>query len=79
MTGVQTCALPISQAGADTVRAKASEKVPEETKDRARNYLESSKNYLSGKMPRERREQGIWRLKKMIVEIQGHPDCMSSL
>ena len=26
-------------------------------------------------MPKERREQTVWRLKKMIVEIQGHQDC----
>lgn len=26
-------------------------------------------------MPKERRDQTIWRLKRMIVEIQGHNDC----
>jgi hypothetical protein len=30
---------------------------------------------LKDKMPQERREQTIWRLKKMVVEIQGHQDC----
>jgi hypothetical protein len=26
-------------------------------------------------MPQERRDRTIWRLRKMVVEIQGHPDC----
>ena len=30
---------------------------------------------MSEKVPKERREQAIWRLKKMIIEIQGHADC----
>jgi len=30
---------------------------------------------MSDKFPQERREQAIFRLKKMIVEVQGHPDC----
>jgi len=32
---------------------------------------------MKEKLPKERREQGIYRLKKMVVEIQGHQDCMS--
>jgi len=71
------------QAGAqtttDNLRAKADENIPDETKERARNAKEAahqrSKNYLNKKIPQERREQTIWRLKKMIVEIQGHSDC----
>lgn len=34
-----------------------------------------TKEYLSEKIPKERREQTIWRLKKMIIEVQGHADC----
>lgn len=47
-----------------------------ETKDVAK---ERTKNYLSEKMPKERREQTIWRLKKMLVEIQGHSDYQSAV
>lgn len=61
--------------GAATLRQRASENVPEETKDRARQRQSQTKNYLSKKMPEERREQTIWRLKKLVVEVQGHPDC----
>ena len=49
--------------------------MPDETKDKARDAKNRSLDYVKGKMPKERREQSIWRLKKMIVEIQGHQDC----
>ncbi|KAH8812068.1 hypothetical protein F5884DRAFT_301727 [Xylogone sp. PMI_703] len=43
-------------------------------KSRAREARERSKAYLSKAVPQERRERTIWRLKKMIIEIQGHKD-----
>jgi hypothetical protein len=63
------------QNGAATLRQRAFDNIPEEHKDRARQTKERTKNYLSNKMPEERRNQTIWRLKKMVVEIQDHPDC----
>lgn len=63
------------QNGAATLKQRASENIPEDKKDKARETRERTKNYLSKKMPEERREQTIWRLKKLVVEIQGHPDC----
>lgn len=64
---------------AQNLRQKAEANVPEETKENVRNassaVQQKSKNYLSKKMPQERREQTVYRLKKMIVEIQGHSDC----
>lgn len=72
-----------AQQGIDTLRDRVSENVDDETKDRARDVKqatkERTKNYLSSKMPEERREQTIWRLKKMIVEIQEHPDYSSAI
>ena len=75
-----------ARAGAGTaagnLQDKASANLPQETKDKAQaatdkaNDLQGrTKNYLGTKMPKERREQSIYRLKKMIVEIQGHSDC----
>jgi hypothetical protein len=64
-----------AQAGIDTLRERASENVPDKTKDKSRANKERVKNYLSSKMPDERRNQTIWRLRKMVTEIQGHPDC----
>ena len=62
-------------SAAQTLKDRASENIPEDQKDKARNTKQRTKNYLSEKMPEERRDQTIWRLKKMVVEIQGHPDC----
>ncbi|CAD6439741.1 1b4ce218-86a6-4313-b594-c740c4f9975a [Sclerotinia trifoliorum] len=68
-----------AQVGADTLKQRASENVPEETKQRGRETRDRTKNYLQQKMPEERRGQLIYRLKKMVVEIQGHPDYMQSI
>ncbi|CAD0096945.1 unnamed protein product [Aureobasidium vineae] len=65
--------------GADRLQQHARENVPQETQDRAREARERTNNYMKEKLPKERREQGIYRLKKMIVEIQGHQDCMLTM
>ena len=65
-----------ARAGVQTLTEQASANVPEDTKNRAREFRNATKNYLGEKMPKERREQIIWRLKKMITEVQGHSDCM---
>jgi Family of unknown function (DUF5923) len=64
-----------AQAGLQSLKEQASANVPEETKKRGNQAVKATKSYLSDKMPKERREQIIWRLKKMITEIQGHSDC----
>lgn len=70
-------------AGAKNLKNQASANAPDEYKDKARDKKrelhEKSKNYLSSKMPQERREQTIWRLKKMVVEIQGHSDYQQAI
>ena len=63
------------QASATTLKQRADQNIPDEQKDRARAHRERAKNYLSSKMPEDRRDQTIWRLRKMVTEIQGHPDC----
>ena len=64
-----------ARAGVGNLRDQASANVPDGSKDRAREYRDRTKNYMSDKLPQERRDQAIFRLKKMIVEVQGHPDC----
>jgi hypothetical protein len=64
-----------ANAAAGELRNKTSENIPDDKKDKVREHRERAKNYASNKMPKERREQTIWRLKKMVVEIQGHQDC----
>jgi len=63
-----------AKAGVATLRKRANQNIPDETKEKARAQRERAKKYLSGKMPEERRDQTIWRLRKMVTEIQGHPD-----
>jgi len=68
-----------AQAALGETKQKISENIPEEDKDRAQAQRERVKRYLKGKMPEERREQTIWRLKKMVVEIQGHQDYQRAI
>jgi molecular chaperone DnaK (HSP70) len=60
------------------IRETVSQNVPEETKNRFNESLRQTQEFFSNKMPPERREKLQFRLKKMIVEIQGHPDCRYS-
>lgn len=66
-------------AGVNAAAENAQSKVPEDQKSslstRTQEYKNRTKNYLSDKFPQERRDQAIYRLKKMIMEIQGHRDC----
>ena len=64
-----------ANVAASNLKAAASENIPEETKQTASNYGNRTKGYLGDKMPKERREQTVYRLKKMIVEVQSHSDC----
>ncbi|KAL6721623.1 hypothetical protein ACLMJK_000727 [Lecanora helva] len=57
----------------------ASENVPDETKDRARDTKNRTADYMKTKLPKERREQTIFRLKKMIIEIQSHSDYQQAI
>jgi hypothetical protein len=38
----------------------------QKAKNKTKEYNERTQNYLKGKMPKERRDQTIWRLKKMV-------------
>ena len=74
----------------DNLKQTADSNVPDENKDQLEqnkqraleakeNARARSKAYLGKKMPKERRDQTVWRLKKMVVEIQGHSDCEFSI
>lgn len=68
-----------AQGALNVAKDKADQNVSEEDKDKARARRDQLNNYLKGKMPEERRDQTIWRLKKMIVEIQGHQDYQRAI
>ncbi|KAK3302304.1 uncharacterized protein B0T15DRAFT_542575 [Chaetomium strumarium] len=67
-----------AQSAKDTLKRNVDQNIDDETKEKARQrreeYRERLKNYFNRKMPQERREQTIWRLKKMVLECQQHPD-----
>lgn len=65
-------------AAAGTLKNRVSDNMDEDQKQKMREYRERTRKYFQGKMPQERRDQIIFRLKKMIVEIQAHQDCRYS-
>ncbi|KAL4773019.1 hypothetical protein BDW60DRAFT_186338 [Aspergillus nidulans var. acristatus] len=87
-TGAQAATGPSGDSvdpysGVNASLQHAQSKVPEDQKaeanKRSREYKDRTKNYLSGKFPQERRDQTIYRLKKMILEIQGHRDYQQAI
>lgn len=64
-----------AKVGAENLKNKVDANTDDDQKEKARQYREKTRNYFKGKMPKERRDQVIFRLKKMVVEIQGHPEC----
>jgi len=64
-----------AQQGAQNVKNKISGNMNEDQKQKAREYRERTNQYFKEKVPKERRDQVVYRLKKMVVEIQGHQDC----
>jgi len=72
-----------AQAAAGTLQQKAEENFDDETKDKARakkeEYRGRAREYLKKKMPQDRRDQTIWRLKKMVLECQQHPDYQTAV
>ncbi|KAK6526847.1 hypothetical protein TWF281_010043 [Arthrobotrys megalospora] len=71
------------QAGLNTLDARKDDQKLEEQKSKAKEttneYKRRASDYLKGKMPQERRDQTIYRLKKMVVEIQGHEDYQQAI
>ncbi|KAK0674310.1 hypothetical protein QBC41DRAFT_352064 [Cercophora samala] len=72
-----------AQAAANAAKHQLDANVDQETKDKAKakkdEYRARTKDYFSKKMPQERREQTIWRLKKMVLECQQHPDYHAAI
>jgi len=70
-------------AAAGTLQSKVDQNVDQETKDKAKakkeEYRARVKEYFSKKVPQDRRDQTIWRLKKMVLECQQHPDYQTAV
>lgn len=69
-------------SGVDAAQAVVNQKLDQnldsETQDKVKKrdeeYRRKAKEYLKKKMPQERRDQVIFRLKKIVLECQQHPD-----
>jgi hypothetical protein len=70
-----------AQVAANTLQSQSNVDgdAPDKAKSKVKEYNAKTQNYLKGKMPKERREQTLWRLKKMVVEIQGHADYQQAI
>ena len=56
------------------------DRVPQEHKDRAQDHLDRTKKFFTEEyFPEERRDQFIYRGKKVIVECQKHKDYQESI
>ncbi|TFA99389.1 hypothetical protein CCMA1212_008698 [Trichoderma ghanense] len=62
----------------NVVNRKLDENLDDETQEKVKRrneeYRQKAREYLKKKMPQERRDQVIFRLKKIILECQQHPD-----
>ncbi|KAI0940432.1 hypothetical protein AcW1_003630 [Taiwanofungus camphoratus] len=62
------------------VKGSLTGRVPQEHKDKANEHYNRVKNFLSEEyFPEERRDQLIFRLKKVIIECQTHEDYQGSI
>jgi len=62
------------------IRNGISDRIPREHKDRAGDQFDRAKTFLSDEyFPQERRDQFIYRGKKVIIECQKHDDYQASL
>ncbi|KAI2621038.1 hypothetical protein GGS21DRAFT_386633 [Xylaria nigripes] len=70
-----------STAGAisDKAKAASSEENQQKARNMAADYRRQAREYLNKKVPQERRDQTVWRLKKMVLECQQHPDYQKAI
>lgn len=63
----------------DQFKDRVNQNVPDEHQDRAKRQWGQAKDYWGDKMPEDRRRQTIYRMKKMVTEIQGHQDYQRAI
>lgn len=71
------------QAAKDVADQKKNEKMDPETREKLKQrnaeYRRKAKDYFKKKVPEERKDQVIFRLKKMILECQQHPEYSDAI
>lgn len=76
-----------ARSGLGAVKDVAKDKLDNNTNPEAKQnilqrneeYRRRTREYFNKKMPQERKDQTIWRLKKMILECQQHPDYSQAI
>ncbi|RBQ74565.1 hypothetical protein VDGD_05724 [Verticillium dahliae] len=63
----------------DKVDKNVNPETQEQIKKSKEEYRRKARDYLSKKVPENRRDQTIWRLKKMVLECQQHPDYSQAI
>ncbi|KDN53599.1 hypothetical protein K437DRAFT_241804 [Tilletiaria anomala UBC 951] len=61
------------------VKASTLDKIPENRKQVIEEHTEKTKNYVKEKFPKARRDQFIYRLKKVVVECQRHHEYQDAM
>ena len=61
------------------IDSKVDPETKEKIKERNEEYRRRTREYLNKKMPQERKDQAVWRLKKMVLECQQHPDYSQAI
>lgn len=59
--------------------SKASSRIPDKHKQRAREEAQRAKDFFNEELPKERRDQFIWRMKKVVVDCQSHPSYQDAI
>jgi hypothetical protein len=77
------------QEGAEQVKEEAKKRglmdrvknaIPGEHQEKAKDHFKRGKDFITDEyFPKERRDQWIWRLKKVVLECQSHPEYQTSL
>ncbi|KAI0402655.1 hypothetical protein F4802DRAFT_348466 [Xylaria palmicola] len=71
------------QTGTNVVSEKVDANISDDDRQAAKNtaaeYRRRAREYLNKKVPQERRDQTVWRLKKMVLECQQHPDYQQAI
>ncbi|UKZ96794.1 uncharacterized protein TrAFT101_011570 [Trichoderma asperellum] len=72
-----------ADAAKAVVNEKLDQNLDDETQEKAKarneEYRRRAREYLKKKMPQERRDQVVFRLKKIVLECQQHPDYMQAV
>ena len=74
--------VPSQGEAKDQARNKAEQlknRIPEEHRERVDNAVQETKEFVHDVFPEERREQFIYRLKKVVVECQQHKDYQEAM